>query len=51
MPKHTQTTLPADVELVLPERVTIALAELPVPPARACSHWRWGPAWACWGAC
>ena len=28
MPKHTQPTLPADAELVLPERVTIALAEL-----------------------
>jgi putative transposase len=28
MPKHTQPTVPADPELVLPERVTIALAEL-----------------------
>jgi hypothetical protein len=28
MPKHTQPTLPARPELVLPERVTIALAEL-----------------------
>jgi putative transposase len=28
MSKHTQPTLPADAELVLPERVTIALAEL-----------------------
>ena len=28
MPKHTQPTLPAGPELVLPERVTIALAEL-----------------------
>jgi putative transposase len=28
MPKHTQPTLPADAELVLPEQVTIALAEL-----------------------
>ena len=28
MPKHTQPTLPADADLVLPERVTIALAEL-----------------------
>jgi transposase-like protein len=28
MPKHTQPTVPADVELVLPERVTVALAEL-----------------------
>jgi transposase-like protein len=28
MPKHTQPTLPADAELVLPERVTLALAEL-----------------------
>jgi putative transposase len=28
MPKHTQPTLPADAELVLPERVTVALAEL-----------------------
>jgi putative transposase len=28
MPKHTQPTLPADAELVLPERVTIAVAEL-----------------------
>src|ERR671924_679238 len=28
MPKHTQPPLPADAELVLPERVTIALAEL-----------------------
>jgi putative transposase len=28
MPKHTQQILPADAELILPERVTIALAEL-----------------------
>jgi hypothetical protein len=28
MSKHTQPTLPADHELVLPERVTIALGEL-----------------------
>jgi putative transposase len=28
MPKHTQPTPPADADLVLPERVTIALAEL-----------------------
>jgi putative transposase len=28
MPKHTQPTLPADAELVLPEQVTVALAEL-----------------------
>jgi putative transposase len=28
MPKHTQPTLPADAELVLPEQVTLALAEL-----------------------
>src|SRR5207342_3927880 len=28
MPKHTQPTVPADAELILPERVTIALAEL-----------------------
>jgi transposase-like protein len=28
MPKHTQPTMPADAELVLPERVTVALAEL-----------------------
>jgi putative transposase len=28
MPKHTQPTVPADPELVLPERVTVALAEL-----------------------
>ena len=28
MPKHTQPTVPADHELVLPERVTIALADL-----------------------
>ena len=28
MPKHTQPTLPTDAELVLPERVTVALAEL-----------------------
>ena len=28
MPKHTQPTLPADAELVLPEQVTITLAEL-----------------------
>jgi putative transposase len=28
MPKHTQPTLPADAELVLPEQVTIALTEL-----------------------
>jgi hypothetical protein len=28
MPKHTQPTLPADAELVLPEQVTIALGEL-----------------------
>jgi putative transposase len=28
MPKHTQPTVPADAELVLPERVTVAIAEL-----------------------
>jgi hypothetical protein len=28
MPKHTHSTLPANAELVLPERVTVALAEL-----------------------
>src|SRR5829696_75947 len=28
MPKHTQPTLPANAELILPEHVTIALAEL-----------------------
>jgi putative transposase len=28
MPKHTQPTVPADAELILPDRVTIALAEL-----------------------
>jgi hypothetical protein len=28
MPKHTQPTLPADAGLMLPEQVTIALAEL-----------------------
>jgi putative transposase len=28
MPKHTQPTLPADAELVLPEQVTVTLAEL-----------------------
>jgi putative transposase len=28
MPKHTQPTLPADAELVLPEQVTLALVEL-----------------------
>jgi putative transposase len=28
MPKHTQPTMPADPELILPDRVTIALAEL-----------------------
>jgi hypothetical protein len=28
MPKDTHSTLPADAELVLPERVTVALAEL-----------------------
>jgi putative transposase len=28
MPKHTQPTLPTDAELVLPEQVTVALAEL-----------------------
>jgi putative transposase len=28
MPKNTHSTLPADAELVLPERVTVALAEL-----------------------
>jgi putative transposase len=29
MPEHTQPTLPTGAELVLPQRVTIALAELP----------------------
>jgi putative transposase len=28
MPKHTQPTVPTDAELVLPEQVTVALAEL-----------------------
>ena len=28
MPKHMQPTMPSDAELVLPERVTVALAEL-----------------------
>ena len=28
MPKHTQPTMPADAELVLPERVSVAIAEL-----------------------
>jgi putative transposase len=28
MPKHTQPTVPADAELVLPEQVTVALADL-----------------------
>ena len=28
LPKHTQPTLPADAELVLPEQVTVALVEL-----------------------
>ena len=28
MPKHTQPTLPADAQLILPDQVTIALAEL-----------------------
>ena len=28
MPKDTHSTLPADAELVLPEQVTVALAEL-----------------------
>jgi putative transposase len=28
MPKHTQPTVPADAELILPEQVTVALAEL-----------------------
>ena len=51
MPKDTHSTLPADAELVLPQRVMVALAELAGAAREACSRWRWGPAWECWGAC
>jgi hypothetical protein len=39
MPKDTHSTLPADAELVLPERVTVALAELAgARRVRQCVH-------------
>jgi hypothetical protein len=38
MPKATHSALPADAELVLPEQVTIALAELGEIPVLAWSN-------------
>ena len=51
MPKDTHPTLPADAELVLPERVALALAE-PAGAARGgLLALAVGPAWACCAAC
>jgi hypothetical protein len=51
MAKDTHSTLPVDAELVLPEQVTIALAESAGAAREGCSRWRWGLAWGCGGAC
>jgi DNA topoisomerase VI subunit B len=48
LPKDTHSTLPADAELVLPEPVTVALAELAGPAREASSPSLWGLAWASW---
>src|SRR5512133_4141586 len=49
MPKDTHSTLPADTELVLPDQVTVALAELAGAARQASSSWPLGPALGCWG--
>jgi hypothetical protein len=51
MPKHTHPTLPTDAELVLPERVTIALAELAGAAQGGCSRLRSGPGSGCSASC
>jgi hypothetical protein len=47
MPKDTHSTLPADAELVLPERVTVALAELAGAAREGLLAWPLGPALGC----
>jgi hypothetical protein len=44
MPKHTQPTVPAGPELVLPEQITITLGELAGAAREGCSPWRLAPA-------
>jgi hypothetical protein len=51
MPKHTQPTVPADAELILPERVTIALAELAGAAREGLLALAVGTGLGCWEAC
>jgi hypothetical protein len=43
MPKDTHSTLPAGAGLVLPEQVTVALAEIAESARKGCWPWPWAP--------
>ena len=47
MPKDTHRTATTDQALHLPERVTVAVAELAGAAREGCSPWRLGPACRC----
>src|SRR4029450_3772825 len=51
MPKDTHSTLPADAQLVLPEQVTVALAELAGAAHQGLLALAVGTGLGCWGAC
>jgi putative transposase len=51
MPKDTHSTLPADADLVLPERVTVAVAELAGAAREGLLALAVGTGWECWEAC
>jgi hypothetical protein len=51
MPKDTHSTLPVDAELVLPEQVTVALAELAGAAHEGLLALAVGTGLGCWGAC
>jgi hypothetical protein len=51
MPKDTHSTLPAGAELVLPEQVTVALAELAGAAREGLLALAVGTGLRCWGAC
>ena len=51
MPKDTHSTLPADAKLVLPEQVTLALAELAGAAHEGLLALAVGTGLGCWAAC
>jgi hypothetical protein len=52
VPKDTQRTTTIDhAQLDLPERVTVAVAELASAAREGCWPWQWGPACRCCRSC